>query len=173
MGAAAGDAARAVTRVPPGSDSPTVRPVEARDVGSWSGLRASLWPEADGGELAREAHAFVSGRAAPALAAAFVAEDGAATLGFIEVAVRAFSDGCDSMPIPHVEGWYVEPSARGRGVGRRLMEAAELWARGQGFSEIASDTEVHNGASQRAHEACGFEEVERLIKFRKALEERG
>ena len=53
------------------------------------------------------------------------------------------------------------------------MEAAELWARGQGFSEIASDTEVHNGASQRAHEACGFEEVERLIKFRKALEERG
>ncbi|MGZ3498278.1 MAG: GNAT family N-acetyltransferase [Vulcanimicrobiaceae bacterium] len=73
------------------------------------------------------------------------------------------------MPIPHIEGWYVEPSARGNGVGRRLMSAAEIWASSLGFKEIASDTEIHNEASLRAHQACGFEEVDRLIKFRKAL----
>lgn len=146
-----------------------VRPVEARDVDAWARLRACLWPEFEGAGLTRETLAFVSGASLPVLAAAFVAEDGGATLGFIELALRAFSDGCDSMPVPHVEGWYVEPSARGHGVGRLLMDAAESWARSQGFTEIASDTEVVNRASQQAHAACGFEEVDRLIKFRKPL----
>jgi aminoglycoside 6'-N-acetyltransferase I len=148
-----------------------IRPIEARDVDAWASMRARLWPDADVAELTREARAYVQGKAGTILAAAFIAEDEESKpLGFIEAAVRAFSDGCDSMPVPHVEGWYVEPAARGRGVGRELMRAAELWSRSRGFTEIASDTEVHNSASARAHEACGFEEVDRLIKFRKALD---
>ena len=147
-----------------------VRPVEERDSEVWAAMRGRLWPEADAADLAREAHAFAAGTAQAVLAAAFVADGGDATLGgFIEIAVRPFSDGCDSMPVPHVEGWYVEQNVRGCGVGRSLMSAAEAWARARGFSEIASDTEVHNVASLRAHEACGFEEVDRLIKFRKPL----
>jgi aminoglycoside 6'-N-acetyltransferase I len=147
-----------------------IRPVEARDADAWAAMRARLWPDADAAGLARETRAFVAGGADSIVAAAYVAEDEDATpLGFIEVALRAFSDGCDSTPVPHVEGWYVEPSARGCGVGRRLMGAAELWARARGFNEIASDSELTNDASLRAHEACGFEEVDRLIKFRKAL----
>ncbi|MGZ3503552.1 MAG: GNAT family N-acetyltransferase [Vulcanimicrobiaceae bacterium] len=122
-----------------------IRPVEVRDADAWAVMRGHLWPDADAASLARE------------------------TRGFVEVALRQFSDGCDSMPIPHIEGWYVEPSARGNGVGRRLMSAAEIWASSLGFKEIASDTEIHNEASLRAHQACGFEEVDRLIKFRKAL----
>lgn len=133
-------------------------------------MRARLWPDAGAAELAAEARAFVGGKAAPTLDEAFIAEDrAAAPIGFLELAVRAFSDGCTSMPVPHIEGWYVEPSARGNGAGRRLMEAAEAWARARGFSELGSDTEVHNEGSLRAHEACGFAEVERLIKFRKGL----
>lgn len=90
-------------------------------------------------------------------------------VGFIELAVRPFADGCDSAPVPHVEGWYVEPGARGRGTGRALMDAAEGWARERGFVELASDTEVHNDGSLAAHMRCGFVETERLIKFRKSL----
>jgi len=147
-----------------------VRPIEARDVDAWAAMRALLWPEAEAADLTREAHAYVAGDAGDILAAAFVAEDDAASrVGFIEVGVRPYSDGCDSMPVPHVEGWYVQPGARGRGVGRQLMDAAERWSRTRGFSEIASDTEVHNTASAHAHHACGFEEVDRLIKFRKRL----
>ncbi len=146
----------------------TIRPVEARDADAWAAMRVLLWPEVEPGDLLRETREFVTGVALPAVAAAFIAED-EGLLGFIEIAVRAFSDGCDSMPVPHVEGWYVEPRARGRGAGRGLMRAAESWARSRGFSELASDTEVHNDASQRAHEACGFEEVDRLVKFRKVL----
>lgn len=147
-----------------------IRPIEPGDAQEWAKLRARLWPDADVAELVREARAFVEGHPGPALTAVFLAEDDAALpLGFLELALRPFSDGCDSMPVPHVEGWYVEPFARGRGIGRRLMRSAEDWARVRGFTELASDTEIQNSASLRAHEACGFDEVERLIKFRKVL----
>jgi aminoglycoside 6'-N-acetyltransferase I len=147
-----------------------VRPIEAPDLDVWAAMRGRLWPDAAAADLVAEARAFVAGSADQILAAAFIAEDRAATpLGFVELAVRGFSDGCTSMPVPHVEGWYVEPTARGNGVGRRLLDAAEGWARAHGFSELASDTGVHNEDSLRAHQACGFEEVDRLIKFRKAL----
>jgi aminoglycoside 6'-N-acetyltransferase I len=73
------------------------------------------------------------------------------------------------MPVPHVEGWYVEPSARGRGVGRALMQAAEEWARRHGYRELGSDTEPWNADSLAAHAHCGFQETGRLVKFRKML----
>ena len=151
----------------------TVRPAEFRDAGAWARLRASLWPDADASELAAETRAFFAGNGPPSLDAGFVAEARGArhdsVIGFIEVSIRPFSDGCDSMPVPHVEGWYVEPAARGRGVGRSLIENVEAWSRARGFGELASDAEIENGASLLAHQACGFEETERLIKFRKRL----
>ena len=148
-----------------------IRPIEARDVAAWAAMRGRLWPSAEAADLAREAQAFAAGSAGAGLDAAFVAngDEEPGAVGFLELSVRAFSDGCDSMPVPHVEGWYVEPSARRRGVGRALMRAAEEWAVARGFSELASDTEVHNVASADAHERCGFEEVDRLIKYRKRL----
>jgi aminoglycoside 6'-N-acetyltransferase I len=146
------------------------RSIEPRDIHAWAALRAKLWPEANPQELAEEAREFVAGSAVPGLSAVFIAEYEAATpLGFLELSVRAFSDGCDSTPVPHIEGWYVEPHARGKGVGRSLIDDAERWARARGFTEIASDTEIGNQASLRAHQRCGFDEVERLIKFRKSL----
>jgi len=147
-----------------------IRPIEPRDAEAWSAMRGRLWPEANVDELARETRAFAAGLKQGIVDAAFIAiGDDAQPLGFIELSVRAFSDGCDSMPIPHVEGWYVEDSARGQSVGRALMRAAEEWARSRGFTELASDSELTNENAQRAHTACGFEEVDRLVKFRKPL----
>lgn len=120
--------------------------------------------------MAREVRAFVAGSKVATVDAVFLAEGiDAQPVGFIELAVRAFSDGCDSMPVPHVEGWYVETAARGKGVGRALMRAAEEWSRARGFTELASDSELDDDAAQRAHVRCGFEEVDRLVKFRKKL----
>ena len=143
-----------------------VRSDEAR---TWAALRAKLWPAADPAELADEAEAFLGGRAVPTIEAVFIAEEDAEPLGLLEVAMRNFSDGCESMPVPHVEGWYVEPSARRRGVGRALMRAAEEWARERGFTELASDTEPWNDTSLAAHARLGFVETERLVKLRKVL----
>jgi aminoglycoside 6'-N-acetyltransferase I len=49
------------------------------------------------------------------------------------------------------------------------MEAAEHWAREQGCSEMASDTQLGNVASQEAHQRLGYTIVERLVAFRKPL----
>lgn len=49
------------------------------------------------------------------------------------------------------------------------METAELWARERGFSHLASDAVLDNSLSHAAHEALGFEAVERIVVFRKLL----
>jgi aminoglycoside 6'-N-acetyltransferase I len=149
-----------------------VRPVEPRDRDDWLRMRAALWPDEPAADHARQCDAFLRGGPAEAsfLSAALVSEAEPGRLdGFVELFVRNYAEGCEG-PTPHVEGWYVEPRSRGRGVGRALMRAAEAWAREKGFTEIASDTQLWNEASQRAHGALGFREVERVVHFRKALE---
>jgi aminoglycoside 6'-N-acetyltransferase I len=77
--------------------------------------------------------------------------------------------GCASAPVPFIEGWYVVSTVRHRGVGRALVEAAENWARLRGFKEIGSDAVLENDVSHAAHQALGFDEVERVVCFRKSL----
>ena len=148
-----------------------VRHVEVRDADAWLDMRARLWPDADRRELSREVQSFLAGGDDKRmLDAAFVAEDESGLIaGFLELSVRAFSDGCDSAPVPHVEGWFVHEARRGEGIGRSLVRAAEEWSRGRGFTELASDAELENVQSQKAHRQLGFEEVDRLVKYRKRL----
>jgi len=148
-----------------------IRPAAAADATAWAAMRHALWPDSDAGALADEALAFLSGETpATMLAAAFVAaaSDGA-LLGMIELSLRPYADGCESSPVPYVEGWYVVVGHRGRGIGRALFTAAEDWARQRGHTEIASDALLDNTISEQVHNALGFEEVERAIRFRKSL----
>ena len=91
-------------------------------------------------------------------------------VGFAEVDLRSHADGCDpARPVGYLEGWYVAEGSRHSGIGRRLLSAAEDWARSHGCIEMASDTWVDNEVSQRCHEALGFEVVDRCVHYRKAL----
>jgi aminoglycoside 6'-N-acetyltransferase I len=131
-------------------------------------MRASLWPEEDIEALAHDTVRFFAGNDLGATI--FVAEANDSSLvGFLELSLRSYAEGCAASPVPFIEGWYVAAEARHRGAGRRLAEAAENWARVRGFSEIASDTQVSNAMSQAAHEALGYEESERIVCFRKSL----
>jgi aminoglycoside 6'-N-acetyltransferase I len=89
--------------------------------------------------------------------------------GFIEVALRPFAEGCQSRPVAYIEGWYVDPDSRWRGVGKSLVVAAEQWARSQGCKEMASDTEVCNLDGEEAHRRLGYTECSRLVHFKKGL----
>jgi aminoglycoside 6'-N-acetyltransferase I len=132
-------------------------------------MRSALWPDEPEGELALEIDGFLEDAERHILSAAFVCEESSGeTTGFLELFLRNYAEGCSGMT-PYVEAWYVCPDARRRGVGRALMDAAAAWARANGFVELDSDTELENEASQLAHRENGFEEVERIVIFRKAL----
>lgn len=104
-------------------------------------------------------------------AAVFVAErpDGS-VCGFVEAGSRPYVDGCNTSPVGYIEAWYVEPDVRRSGYGRALIEAAESWARGKGYSELASDALLDNTVSYEAHLRSGFSVVDRVVQFRKALD---
>ena len=100
----------------------------------------------------------------------FIAERPDETVaGFVEVGTRPYADGCDSAPVGYIEAWYVDPDVRRAGYGRALLDAAEDWARQRGYTEMASDAILGNELSRRAHLRLGYEEVGRIIQFRKPL----
>jgi len=101
----------------------------------------------------------------------FVAVETDGTLvGFVEVDLRSHADGCNpSKPAGYIEGWFVAEQHRQRGVGRKLLAKAEEWARLHNCVEIASDATIDNERSQRAHEALGYQVVDRCVHYRKTL----
>ena len=144
----------------------TVRLLEESDIPQWTQLRSELWSNESHAELDVEGRASLM--ADPPLIV-FVAAEGEKLAGFLEMDLRSYAEGCASTPVPYVEGWYVAPDWRRRGVGGALMSAAEQWSRERGYTELGSDTEDLNRLSRDAHAALGFEEVETLVVFRKAL----
>lgn len=133
----------------------------------WLRMRRALWPHhADDSETDDAAAWLARSDAAVVVAAR---SDGSTLAGFAEVGARAYADGCATSPVAYLEGWYVDPDVRRTGVGAALVRGAEAWARAQGFAELASDALLENTASQLAHAALGFTEVERSVKYRKPL----
>lgn len=148
-----------------------VRPALPSDLPELAAFRTALWPEGPRDEHERDLAEIFAGewsRIYPY--AVLVAEEAGALAGFAEVTMRSRADGCDpSHPVGFLEGWYVAPAHRRRGIGAALLRAAEDWARAEGCRELASDTWIDNEVSQRAHDALGFEEVDRCVHYRKAL----
>jgi len=132
-------------------------------------MRCTLWPEGAEVEHAGEIDRFFAGRSHEPLAVLLAFDAAGTAVGFVELSIRSVAEGCATDRVAYLEGWYVEPQRRRQGVGRALLRAAEDWGRAQGCSEFGSDTEIGNSASAAAHAALGFEEVERLRCFRKAL----
>ena len=146
---------------------------DARQLG---GLCALLWPDGAVSEHQLEIEAKIrSGKSGTLPVAVFVVQEaGSAPVsnlsGFIEAGLRSHADGCDTAnPVGYIEGWFVREPARGQGIGARLLKAAEDWARELGCVEMASDALIDNDLSQRAHEALGFDAVDRCVHFKKHL----
>jgi aminoglycoside 6'-N-acetyltransferase I len=151
---------------------PDVRFAQSSDRSQLARLRFALWPDGPLHEHEQELDEIFAGKwSATYPYVVLVIEDAAAQLaGFAEVTLRSRADGCDPVrPVGYLEGWYVDASHRRQGLGRALLTAAENWARDQGCLEMASDTWIDSDLSQRAHEALGFEVVDRVVNYRKGL----
>ncbi|KVE35481.1 aminoglycoside 6'-N-acetyltransferase [Burkholderia sp. TSV86] len=145
-----------------------VRIASAADAPAWRRLRHALWPHASNAEHARDIAAQLD---APHRYACFVAVAPAEQpLGFAEIAVRNDAvNGCHTSPVLFLEGVYVDPSLRRRGIARSLIAAAAAWGATRGCSEFASDAPIDNAASYALHRALGFDETERVVFFRRTL----
>ena len=130
-----------------------IRPVTPADAATWLRLRTAHWPDgaADHGP---EIAAFFAGTARDPQAV-FLAEyaetptksgrhsERSAESLFV-VALMELSIRIDLAPLPnvkvgYVEGFYIVPEFRGRGLARQLLRFAQDWARQQHCPGFASD----------------------------------
>jgi len=141
----------------------------AADRKLWSELRAALWPE-----QAPEQHVHdLDSVLRDGQYWGFVAQapDGHA-IGFAEISIRRFANGCDSQPVPFLEGIWVAPQFRRQGIAALLLDRIEAFVTERGFQELGSDALIDNTESHAAHRAWGFAETERVIYFRKVLQKK-
>jgi aminoglycoside 6'-N-acetyltransferase I len=133
----------------------------------WVNLRLALWPdEGPRSELKREAERMMRSRRAAVFLAA---DDKGAIAGFAEFGTREYANGCRASPVGFLEGIYVRPEFRRKGVAAQLVSKGEEWARSRGYREMGSDTYIDNRQSILFHQAMGFRIKERLIAFCKKL----
>lgn len=146
-----------------------VRQATPADRDAWLTMRCDLWPDGNGAEHSTEIDDFWAGKLADPLAVLLATDESGNAVGFAELSIRAYAEGCVTDRVAYLEGWYVAPEARGGGVGRALIDAAEAWALERGCTEFASDALLDNDVSAAAHRALGFEEVEQIRCFKKTL----
>ena len=147
--------------------SVSVRPVTPEDATAWIRMRTALWPEWPE-DHPEEVDAYLVDP--PEDASCLVAEDAdGAVVGFAEVGLRRWAEGCSTSPVAYLEGIWVEPDRRREGVGRALVQACEAWGRSRGCVEMGSDRALTDEGSGAFHEGAGFDEVHRVVCYRKEL----
>ncbi|AOM41418.1 GNAT family N-acetyltransferase [Xenorhabdus hominickii] len=90
-------------------------------------------------------------------------------VGFAEVSMREYANGCTGQPVPFLEGIWVNSTHRRKGIGQALVNKISSELINKGFYELCSDAEIRNKQSHQAHENWGFDETERVICYRKKL----
>ena len=122
----------------------TIREMRGADQELWLGMYRKLWPNHSDEALIAEIKRIGSS----SKRSAFVAESNGDALGFAEYALRDYANGCNSQPVPFLEGVWVEEEYRGQGIARALIDYLILRAERAGFVEFGSDVELTNYSSQ-------------------------
>jgi GNAT superfamily N-acetyltransferase len=95
--------------------------------------------------------------------AIFVAEIDGQVVGLVHV--RSMEDYYRRRPHGHVADLVVAQTAEGMGIGKRLLEQAEMWARGQSFDWLSIAVFEENVRALALYEKVGYrKDITRLIK---------
>lgn len=136
-----------------------IEPVTTDNIRDWAGLNHALWPEAPLEEFLPKAEKGVPDNE-------FLYYLASEPVAFISLSLRRdYVEGTRGSPVGYVEGIYVAPEVRGRGIAAELIDFARAWAAQQGCSELASDCELENEESQAFHRAVGFAQVNTIVCF--------
>ena len=146
-----------------------VRHAAPPDSWAWLAMRNDLWPDHENKWHAEEVKQFFSGMLKMPLAVLVAEDESGEIVGFVELNIRPYAEDCMTDRVAFLEGWYVKPHARRKGIGKALVEASWEWGRAQGCTEFASDAELSNVESHAAHLSLGFEEVAQIRCFKKQL----
>ena len=143
-----------------------IRSAVLQDAPAVARLMCALWPSHTVREMEEEAAALLR---SPDAEIVLYEEDGQ-PVGFAQCGLRRdYVEGTETSPVGYLEGVYVSPTLRHRGVARTLVDCCADWARKQGCAEFASDCELDNADSLAFHLAAGFTEANRIICFTKKL----
>lgn len=80
-----------------------------------------------------------------------------------------YVEGTDSSPVGYLEGIFVKEDYRLKHIAAELIKECEQWSKDKGCTEFASDCELDNEGSKALHLKSGFEEMNRIICFRKTI----
>jgi len=97
----------------------------------------------------------------------FVCEDGYTLLGAVIVALQETVEDRWNKPrlCGYIEDLIVTASARGRGVGRQLMQAARRWVMAQGVQTIELHVWEVNTGAHHFYESLGLQTVQRRMTW--------
>jgi aminoglycoside 3-N-acetyltransferase len=146
-----------------GAPTCTIRYLIESDIQKWSELRHQLWSNQSTQSHKQE----ISEQLRDDSFFAIGAEIHNQVIAFAEVSIRKFANGCDSSPVPFLEGIWVHPDYRRNGIGHQLILSVTRWAGGNGYKELGSDALLQNHESIEAHIGWGFEKTESVQYFRK------
>ena len=140
-----------------------IRQMDAKDAGAVARLTTQLGYPATEDEIRRR-YDLIKDRWD---ARVFVARSvGSVVVGWIHVQATYLLE-CD--PRAEIWGLVVADSARGTGVGRRLVEAAEEWAVMRGLSVMALRSNRLRTEAQGFYEHLGYKVTKTQNAFRKSL----
>ena len=131
---------------------PIIRRAEARDLPALAALAAKLFS----GEEAELLAEFAQLLPCPD-AALFLCEEGGAGVGFAQAQLRRdYVEGTSTSPVGYLEGIYVEPGFRRRGLARLLLSRAIAYARAAGAFCMTLEVRESNTPAIALYRSFGF-----------------
>jgi len=100
----------------------------------------------------------------------FLYFEGNEPAAFLSLSLRSdYVEGTNSSPVGYIEGLYVKPEFRRKGIAEKLVDHAKDWSKQYGCEELASDCTIDNEGSQAFHKDAGFTEANRIVCYTMSL----
>ena len=140
-------------------------PVTSENEIEWAELCVALWPE-------ESIDFMLSERAENKYSNEFLYIIKSKAVGLLSLSRRFdYVEGTESSPVGYLEGIYVMPEYRHKGIAKELVEYAKKWSLDNGCIELASDCEIENDVSRKFHTSIGFEEANTIVCFTMKLKD--